>query len=56
VAAFTGLRDQHDDQVDCPAYAVLAANEFRGEAGAEPPFGVLVPGRRDPFAPRPRGW
>jgi predicted phage terminase large subunit-like protein len=56
VAAFTGLRNQHDDQVDCLAYAVLAANEFRDELDTEPPWGVLVPGRRDPFAPWPGGW
>jgi len=46
LAAFTGLRDQHDDEVDCLSYAVLAANEFSNEGFTEVPYGVLVPGKQ----------
>jgi predicted phage terminase large subunit-like protein len=49
LAAFTGLNDAHDDQVDCLAYGVIAASMFRPTSEASMPI-VLIPGRDDPTA------
>jgi predicted phage terminase large subunit-like protein len=49
LAAFTGLRGERDDQVDCLAYAILAANTFQISTGSQGPC-LLTPGWQDPFA------
>jgi predicted phage terminase large subunit-like protein len=50
LAAFTGANDPQDDQVDCLAYSVLAANTFQAPPCPQGPC-VLIPGRPDCFAP-----
>jgi predicted phage terminase large subunit-like protein len=52
LAAFTGAGDPCDDQVDCLAYAVLAANRFQVSDYTQGPC-LLTPGRGDVFAAGP---
>jgi hypothetical protein len=50
LAAFAGANDPQDDQVDCLAYSVLAANTFQAPACPQGPC-VLIPPRGDCYAP-----